>query len=316
MCLRMLTLVSMLFVVQPVWAGEAPTASHPSVSKPTDAPSAVQTPEVTTREQQQQLLQDKCVEMDRLRREIDRLRSATGTPQQILVKVRMLEVSLTKLRKMGVDTEWFADGYASGSKLSKLLDSIGEPAGTPNAAPIDKDQASDGLRLVNWLQRNNFAKVVADPTVVTVSGRPARVHVGGEFPVPASDDAKAAVDFRTFGTELDLRAEALGDNQVRVEVGTRVSEVDDARAIEMNGVRIPALKVRQCDTGVDVAFGDSAVLTGLVEKRREARELSDGQIEEVTVHIGLMIVVTPELVSAIEAPTASVNRPVERAVRQ
>lgn len=316
MCLRMGAFGSMLLIVQSVSAGEAPELSRPSVFPPTDAPSVQKAPGVSTLEQQQHLLREKCVEMDRLRREIDRLRAATGTPQQILVKVRMLEVSLTKLRSIGAETDWFADGYSSGPKLRKLLDELGGQAATPSAEPSEQEQASDGLRLVDWLQRNNLAKVVSDPTLVAMSGRPARVHVGGEFPVPSSDNSEAAAEFKTFGMELELLAESLGDNQVRVEVGTRVSELDDARAVEMNGARIPGLRVRQCDTGFEIAFGQTAVLTGLVEKRREAQQLDGGRIEVVTNDIGLMVVVTPELVPTIEVSAGNVKRPLDGAVRQ
>jgi hypothetical protein len=92
---------------------------------------------VATRDDQQLLLQEKCAEMERLQRAIKRLRAATGTPQQILVKGQMLEVTLTKLREMGTDTEWFEIGYVSGPTIRKLLDAIAEP--TPPRTMRDED---------------------------------------------------------------------------------------------------------------------------------------------------------------------------------
>src|SRR4029078_4443318 len=82
------------------------------------------------------------------------------------------------------------------------------------------------LRFMDALKQNNVAKLLAEPTVVVVSGRPGSFNVGGEFPIPAKDGSKAAVEFRKFGTQLDLVALALGDNLVRLEVRTRVSEID------------------------------------------------------------------------------------------
>jgi pilus assembly protein CpaC len=253
--------------------------------------------------------------MDRLQREIMRLRAATGTAEQILVNVQMLEVSLTKLRDMGMDPVWFANGCVSGAEIQKVVDSFVGRADTPLVAPVIEAESTGGVRFVEWLRRNGLAKVLSEPTLVAVSGRPASVHVGGEFPVPAKGDSKAAVDFRTFGTELKVLALALGNNQVRLEVNTRVSEVDYKRAIEINGIRIPGLNVRQCDTGFELSFGQTAVLTGLVGQRTEAHPNDGGQIEDVVVDVGLMVVVTPERVPPIEAPAASANRDLDRSHR-
>ena len=43
---------------------------------------------------------------------------------------------------------------------------------------IDNSDALTGF--IEKLQHNNIAKVLADPSIVTLSGRPASFHVGGE----------------------------------------------------------------------------------------------------------------------------------------
>ena len=335
MLLRLATLGFILLSMQTVSAEDTSASSNPSIpgqtndcpaldasqSSPVQSTAAVsnRVTNVAMRDaphEQQLLLQQKCAELDRLQQEIKRLRAATGTAQQVLVKVQMLEVSLTKLRDLGLDTDWFADGYASGPKVRQLLDAIGGRADTHLAEHVSRAESNVSQHFVGWLKRNNLAKVLAETTLVTVSGQPASVHVGGEFPVPANSDSKAAADFRTFGTETDLLALALGDNQVRLEVNTKVSALDDNRAIEVNGVRLPGLKVRQCDSAVELSFGETAVLTGLVEHRTEAQQVEGGQIEEVRVDVGLMVVVTPELVPPIEVPVATANRLLDRAARK
>jgi pilus assembly protein CpaC len=272
--------------------------------------------QVATRDEQQRLLEQKCAEMDRLQREIVRLRAATGTARQILVKVQMVEVSLTRLRHMGMDTEWVADGYVSGPRIRKLVDQFGGRADASIREPDTKADLNDSLTFVDWLKRNSLAKVLSEPSLVAVSGQPASAHAGGEFPLPAKDDTKAAIEFQTYGTDLEVQALSLGDNRVRLEVNARVSEVDASHAIEMNGVRIPGLNVRQCNTAVELPFGQTAVLTGLLEQRAEARQDDGGQIEEVLVDVGLMVVVTPELVPPIEVPVDSANRAMKPSIRE
>jgi len=293
MILRIVTLGSILLATQTVSAKDAPPSSSPSFP-----------------------LQQKCAELDRLQREVKQLRAATGTVQQILVRVQMLEVSLTKLRNMGTDTNWFANGYVSGAKIRQILDATDGRTDAPIPEPVAKEASNDSLRFVDWLKRNNLAKVVCESTLVTVSGQPASVNVRGEFPVPANNDSKAAVDFRTFGTGLDIEALALGDNQVQLEVNMRVSTVDYNHAIEINGARIPGLKVRQCDTGFELSFGQTAVLTGLVEQRTEAHQVDGGRIKEVLNDVGLMVVVTPELVPPVKAPAASASRDINYSIRK
>jgi Flp pilus assembly secretin CpaC len=332
MLLHILTLGTVLLAMQTVSAEDTPASSHPSIPHQPNACPTQDPPHPSgdildttvsgymskdaTCDEQQLLLQQKCAELDRLQREVKQLRAATGTAQQILVKVQMLEVSLTKLRNMGMDTDWFANGYIYEAKIRQLLDATGGRADKPMAEPVAKAESNDSLRFVDWLKQNNLAKVLSEPTLVTVSGRAASVSVGGEFPVPAINDSKTAVDFRNFGTELNLLALALGDNQVHLEVNTRVSAVDYNHAIEISGARIPGLKVRQCDTGFELSFGQTAMLTGLVEQRTEAHQVDGGRTKEVLVDVGLMVVVTPELVPPLEVPAASANRDNNRAKKK
>lgn len=332
MFLRTVMLGVILFAPQNVSADNHSTSSGRSSSAPSNAcpardgvhSSNVQSRKtvceraanVATSAEQQLLLQQKCAELDRLQHEIMQLRASTGTAQQILIKVQMLEVSLTKLREMGTQTEWFANGYTSGPDVRRLLGAIGDRAETPSTEAAARSEANDGLQFVDWLKNNNLAKVLSEPTLVTLSGRPSSVHVGGEFPVLTKNDTETAIDFRSFGTQLELRATALGNNQIRLDVNTRVSDVDYNSAIEIDGARTPGLKVRECDAGFELASNETAVLTGLIERRTEARRDARGQIEDVSVEVGLMVVVTPELVPPSEVRTAREDRDMHRAPRK
>ncbi len=61
----------------------------------------------------QALLKEKLAQRDQLQHEIASLRESTQTPEQILVRVKLLEVNLTKLRQAGVDLSAVVDGNAS-----------------------------------------------------------------------------------------------------------------------------------------------------------------------------------------------------------
>jgi Flp pilus assembly secretin CpaC len=256
----------------------------------------------------QQLLKQKLAELDELQREVQRLREVTGTEQQIVVKVQMLEIDLSKLRNRGLDTDWFSDGYVKPNQLQQLLEATGQSAHVTANESADEAKSNENLRFVQWLKQKNIAKVLADPTIVATSGKPASMFVGGQFPMPLGKGSDAAVNFRQFGTQLHLHAQAMGDNRVRLELDASVSSIDQGHAIEINGVNVPGLKLCECDTGCELSFGETVVITGHVEKRVEAIQGQNGEVKEVTVDVGYMVVVTPEIAQPIEGSVAGAKR--------
>jgi pilus assembly protein CpaC len=150
--------------------------------------------------------------------------------------------------------------------------------------------------------------------LVTVSGRPASFTVGGEFPilVPAGLGT-VSIEYKTFGTQVDFVPIVLGNGRIRLEVRPRVSELDAARGVTLNNSTVPALQVREVDTGVELRAGQTLALAGLVQNRIEVENkglpiLADlpyfgapfRRVSEKNNEIELLIMVTPELVEAME----------------
>jgi Flp pilus assembly secretin CpaC len=277
---RMMLSIALLFVTQVVVGAEPETS-------------------VTD---QQQLLQQKVVELDQLQADITKLREATGTPVQIRVDFQMLEVNLTKLRERGIDTDWFAKGYLNESEIQEVVDGTKLFSGDD----LKSKQDNHGQAFINRLQQENFAKTLADPSLVVVSGQPASFHVGGEFPIPTG--ANAGVGFRKVGTELIVTALALGDNQVRLEYVTRVSSIEQNHVVDIDGKQIPALQVRQLDSGCQLSFGQTVIMAGLVQKSVEAQEGPNGEAVEKSVDVGLMLVITPELLEHTEKKAGNAGK--------
>jgi len=216
---------------------------------------------------------------------------------QVRVALRVLEVSLSKIRERGVDfsTRAYNDG--------KPIEAADILSGGYTSIALPDQQALNGF--LDALVRNNLAKVLADPTISTISGQSASFHVGGEFPVPSAD-GKAPVEFRPYGTQVNLTADVQSDTRVRLHVHPRISALDYDTAIEIAGTKVPGLKIRQCDFTSDVALGESAVVSGLLETRVDSISTDSGVREKIN-EIALVIVVTPELVATSPSPTASVG---------
>ena len=243
-----------------------------------------------------------------------------GGVQQILLKVKIMEVSRTKLRNLGHDfAHIYGDDFLS-SGVSGLLQTAGVTTGVP--AGVDgttfrygvMDGNSQFFGFLEALKEDKLAKILADPTITTVSGRPARFNVGGEFPIIIpSGLGQSTIEFKPFGTEVNFVPIVLGNGNIRLEVRPRVSERDDANGIQQNGFNIPALTGREVDTGVEMKAGQTLALAGLVQTRIESQKrglpyfgdlpyigAAFRSVKETHNEIELLILVTPEFADGMD----------------
>ena len=151
--------------------------------------------------------------------------------------------------------------------------------------------------------------------MVTTSGRPASFNVGGEFPILVPQSlGTVSIEYKSFGTQIDFLPLLLGNGNIRLEVRPRVSERDFSNSVRLPGSNqdVPALRVREVDTAVEMKPGQTLALAGLVQSRVEAHNrglpfFADlpfvgvafrGVKEEVN-EIELLILVRPELVDGM-----------------
>jgi pilus assembly protein CpaC len=244
---------------------------------------------------------------------------SVGGVQQILLKVKVLEVSRTKLRQLGVDWAFSGGSDFALNSVSGILsfDEIGNFVTNNNDTfafgIVDGNDSFFGF--LEALQEHRVAKILAEPNLVAVSGRPAQFNVGGEFPVLIPQSlGTSSIEFKPYGTQVDFLPIVLGNGNIRLEVRPRISEIDPARSVELTGFDIPALTVRQVDTAVEMKAGQTFALAGLVQERTESVNrglpyLSDLPIIGVPFRrtqnevneIELLILVTPEFVDPIDA---------------
>ncbi|NIL97684.1 MAG: histidine kinase, partial [Planctomycetales bacterium] len=238
-----------------------------------------------------------------------------GGVQQVLLHVKVMEVSRTKMRALGFDWSIKNGSDFLVSSVSGLLSGAGVPLGGDTVRFGIVDNNTNFLGALEALRQNNVAKILAEPTLVTVSGRAARFVAGGEFPilVPAGLGT-VSIEYKTFGTVVDFVPIVLGNGRIRLEVRPTVSELDESRGVTINNTTVPGLNVRQVDTGVEMSAGQTLALAGLIQNRVEAENrglpiLADlpylgvpfRRVEETNNEIELLIMVTPELVEAMDA---------------
>jgi hypothetical protein len=195
-----------------------------------------------------------------------------STPKQVSVHIEMIEVNRTKCRENGFD---FAE------KLSACGTSACLGAGQFG---VVKNQ--DTLKIfLNALRQDALAKVLCKPSVLTVSGRPAQAMIGQHIPVP---NKSGSIEYHFAGTEVNVVPVIAQNGKIRLELRCKHSELVAEKMAAVNDQKIPTLSTTQVDTGIEIASGEIAVLTGLPTTRND-QGFAPAEVE-------LLVFVLPEII--------------------
>ena len=107
---------------------------------------------------------------------------------------------------------------------------------------------------------------MAEPTLITMSGKSANFLAGGEFPIPVPQEGgTTTVQYKTFGVGLNFSPIVLSSKKISMQVAPEVSDLDFSNAIQISGFVIPALTTRRVSTTVELGDGQSFAIAGLLK---------------------------------------------------
>lgn len=215
--------------------------------------------------------------------------------QQVMLEVRVAEMDRTLLRRLGLNAS-FTDGSGRSfgvsalRNLASVLPSTSSDAaispGPFTAAPpfgLALGQAINALfrfqsgsstwtGFIDALKENNLAKVLAEPTLVAISGQEASFLAGGEFPIPVPQAfGVTTVQFKKFGVQLSFTPVVLDQRRMSITVTPEVSELNFANGLTLQGVIVPSINTRRASTVVELGDGQSFAVAGLL--RDQVREI-------------------------------------------
>jgi pilus assembly protein CpaC len=125
----------------------------------------------------------------------------------------------------------------------------------------------DWTVLIDALKDEGLISVLAEPTLIALSGQSANFLAGGEFPVPVPQGlGTVAIIFKKFGVGLTFTPTVLSNNKINMKVAPEVSELDFSIATEQQGFLIPGLTTRQASTVVELGDGQSFAIAGLLQE--------------------------------------------------
>ena len=247
-----------------------------------------------------------------------------GGVQQVLLNVKVMEVSRTKLRTLGVDWVNVGNTDTFTQSASGLFQGFSDPdingiarplvSGTETLTATVMSGGNTFFAVLEALVDNQLAKILSEPKLMTVSGRPASFNAGGEFPIVVPQSlGTVGIEYKQFGTRVDFVPIVLGHGAIRLEVRPQVSELDAVNSVTIDSTRVPGLRTRWVDTAVEMKAGQTLALAGLIQTRVEATRrqvpiLGDlpwagsmfRRVSEEVNEVELVVLVRPELVDAMD----------------
>lgn len=194
--------------------------------------------------------------------------------KQVQLKLRIVEVDRTRLEQLGINI--FAGGRTAVSTTTGQFASGATGSGSslevnnPLNIFLYNSKLDVGLT-VQDLEQKQILQVLAEPTLTTLSGLPARFLSGGEFPFPVAEGTGSgtaiSIQFRPYGVKVDFTPTVNADNSIRLKLAPEVSTLDYSNSVTISGFTIPALSTRRAETEVEIQNGQSFIVSGLLDHR-------------------------------------------------
>lgn len=195
--------------------------------------------------------------------------------KQVQLKLRIVEVDRTRLEQLGINI--FTGGRTAVATTTGQYATTSTSGGTaldvsdPLNIFLYNSKLNVGVTIQDLAQKQ-VLQVLAEPTLTTLSGLPARFLSGGEFPFPVAQGgtgnaAVITIQFRPYGVKVDFTPTVNPDGSICLKLAPEVSTLDYSNAVTISGFTIPALSTRRAETEVEIQDGQSFVVSGLLDHR-------------------------------------------------
>jgi pilus assembly protein CpaC len=194
----------------------------------------------------------------------------TRGSDQVMLKVKIVEMARNDLKNLGVNLSASVSG---GGIVSQVVNG---PLST--AAVIGRDIGADGniltkitsgknsiSGLIDALETDGLATVLAEPSLTTSTGKSASFLAGGQYPIPvAGQNGTVTVQYEPFGVSLNFTPVVMSNERLSILVNPEVSTLNFSNPIQVAGFTYPILDTRKAQATVELGSGQTFVLAGLL----------------------------------------------------
>jgi pilus assembly protein CpaC len=195
--------------------------------------------------------------------------------RQVMLEVTVAEVNRSALERHGIDFRIIQQDLIAAGFMAAGAPPIGNVTVPPqvnqpllplrvdstNPTYVFIDPNENVTLFIEALQTEGLARVLAQPTIIAMSGQTAVFQVGGEIPIRISTGLVADIEFKPFGTLVNFIPRVSDDGTILLTVTPEVSEPDFNNTVE----GIPTFRTRRASTSTRLTSGQTVVIGGLLQ---------------------------------------------------
>ncbi|HEV2387834.1 MAG TPA: pilus assembly protein N-terminal domain-containing protein [Candidatus Acidoferrales bacterium] len=214
------------------------------------------------------------------------------TEGQVLLQVKFAEVDLSTLKN------WGFNFFSFPGTTTRTVGALQTQQFGPLTLPTLTTSATGAATTVNFqfssilnlflfrpdinmgamlqaLENKNLLQILAEPNLLTETGKEATFLAGGEFPFPSIQGGAAGavptvtIQFKEFGVRLNFTPTLTADNQIDLKVTPEVSTLDFSNALQIQGFLIPALSARRVSSEMMLRDGQTFAIAGMLDNRTQ-----------------------------------------------
>ncbi len=249
------------------------------------------------------------------------------TEDQILLKVRFVDVDRTASQDLGVNlfstgATNTIGGTTTGAYAAPTLQQIpipGQPLQLTLSNALNIFLFRPDLKLgatIEALENKQLAQTLAEPNLLTITGKPASFLAGGEIPVPIAQPSGGGapvitIQWREYGIRINFLPVVTPRGTIRLKVAPEVSSLGTS-GVTISGFSIPNILTKRVQTEVELQDGQTFGLAGLLDNELQENWNKIPGIGDIPVlgklfqsrhrlktNTELLVLVTPEIVRPI-----------------
>jgi len=209
-----------------------------------------------------------------------------GGGQQVMLEVKVAEIARSELRSIEAkmafisdSSSWTFGGVNAGATVPDFGGGGIGPGGSNlglGGTSLFASYLSDDFLFsmaLNAAKEDGLAKILAEPTLTTLTGQEAEFLSGGEFPIPVPQGLNnTTIQFKDFGVGLRFLPVVLGNDVINLKVNISVSELNQSNNLFLSDDRsqstfiVPSLTKRSAMATYELKDGQTIAVAGLLNE--------------------------------------------------
>lgn len=152
-------------------------------------------------------------------------------------------------------------GTAEGGSGTSSSDTAGGGGALFNLSKMKNGFSYNVSAFIDAIANESLATILAEPTLIALSGQTATFNAGGEIPYQTSYNNTSNTEFKSYGITLDVTPTIISENLINIKVKPSISDIGTSTS-DIG----PSIETRDASTVVELADGQSIVIAGLLKK--------------------------------------------------